>query len=134
VADVLKDCCSVLGAAHCLSRAVAALETEVPALCAAAASASASSGSGSGGGGGGGGGSAGGGGGGEASWTMAEACLFAARSVSSGVSPHEGEVVPRLMALVARLPPSSPHLRYTANLVVGRYRCVSVCESVFLGV
>ncbi|KAG5187740.1 armadillo-type protein [Tribonema minus] len=95
VADVLRDCCQVLGAVHCLGRAVAALEGELAALRAAP--------------------------GGAEAWHMAEACLFAARSVAQGVPSHDEDAVPRLLAALPRLPPSSPHLRYTANLVVGRY-------------
>lgn len=88
--DTLKDCCYVLGAEACLARSLEVIES-------ALAQASP-----------------------ELRWQDMEAPLFSMRSMGGQVDVATSEVVPRVFALVPRLPPH-PRLRYAGLLVMSRY-------------
>lgn len=88
--DTLKDCCYVLGAEACLARSLQMIETALA----------------------------------EESptlrWQDIEAPLFSMRSMGAQVDLREDEVIPRMFAIVPRLPPH-PRLRYAGLLVISRY-------------
>ncbi|CAN0178884.1 unnamed protein product, partial [Phaeothamnion confervicola] len=117
VGDLLNDCAGVLGAVDCLRLLVPELEREVASLAALAADPQQQQQQQQAGGGASGGGGSGGGGG----WQGVEAYLFGVRSLARGVPSDEGQAVPAVMTLLLQLPAQNAHVRYTANLVVGRY-------------
>lgn len=88
--DTLKDCCYVLGAEACIVRSLELID---------AALAQGSP---------------------ELRWQDIEAPLFSIRSMGAEVNVQTSEVVPRIFAIVPRLPPH-PRLRYAGLLVVSRY-------------
>lgn len=53
------------------------------------------------------------------SWRKVEACLFGIRSIGRGIPPDEGEVVPRVVAILPRLP-GHYYVRNSATLIVGK--------------
>ncbi|CAM9622957.1 unnamed protein product [Discosporangium mesarthrocarpum] len=98
VADVLNDICKVLGGVYCLGEILKQLERELAGLSQLPPDQQ-SSGS---------------------NWQRVEACLFAVRSVGTGIPSTEDQFLPRVFKLLPVLP-SNPHIRYTASLVVGKY-------------
>lgn len=88
--DTLKDCCYVLGAEVCLARSLHMIETALA----------------------------------EESptlrWQDIEAPLFSMRSMGAQVDLRENDVIPRIFAIIPRLPPH-PRLRYAGLLVLSRY-------------
>lgn len=54
------------------------------------------------------------------SWQEIEAPLFSMRSMGATVDPSENVAVPKVMALIPRLP-AHPRVRYAALLIVSRY-------------
>lgn len=97
VSDVLNDCSRVLGGVTILGLVLQQLEQELASFMSQSQDTQATS------------------------WHMVEACLFGVRSVARGVPHDENNVMPHVMAMLLRLPPTNFHIRYTANLVVGRY-------------
>ncbi|WFC97613.1 Nuclear import receptor [Malassezia yamatoensis] len=88
--DTLKDCCYVLGAETCLARSLQMIES-------ALAEESPS-----------------------LRWQDIEAPLFSMRSMGAQVDLREDQVIPRIFAIIPRLPPH-PRLRYAGLLVLSRY-------------
>ena len=88
--DTLKDCCYVLGAEACLARSLQMIETALAEESPALR------------------------------WQDIEAPLFSLRSRGAQVDLREDEVIPRIFAIVPRLPPH-PRLRYAGLLVLSRY-------------
>lgn len=94
IGDTLKDCCYVLGADVCLTRAYEMV---------ASALARGNSGNGA-----------------TVSWQEIEAPLFSMRSMGGEVDVRDDEIIPRIMDILPQLP-SHPRIRYAAMLVIGRY-------------
>ncbi|CAM9594406.1 unnamed protein product [Chrysoparadoxa australica] len=103
VSDVLNDCCRVLGGASCAWPLTSHLSTDL--LCNTELSPLSWHNQTS-----------------ENSWQMVEACLFGIRSIAKSIPADENVVMHNIMTLLRQLPPTcNSHIRYTANLIVGRY-------------
>lgn len=88
--DTLKDCCYVLGAEACIERSLQLIEAAIVQESP------------------------------QLRWQDIEAPLFSMRSMGGQVDLRESDVIPRVFAIVPRLPPH-PRLRYAGLLVVSRY-------------
>jgi transportin-3 len=97
VADVLNDCCRVLGGPHCLMRLTSSLEMEVQNLLLLAPDAQVSR------------------------WHGAEACLYGIKSIAKAIPSEEGSSVRRVMNVIMHLPKGLLQLRVTASGLVGAY-------------
>lgn len=90
--DVLKDCCLVLGVRQALEQPCCVLEGQIQDVLS----------------------------GKSVAWQDVEAPLFSFRTMGSMVDDGESQVMPRIMALLTKLP-DHPKIRYAATLVIGRY-------------
>lgn len=90
--DVLKDCCSVVGASQALGSAFTKVVTGLEAQA----------------------------NGQQVPWQVIEAPLFSMRAMAREVDPYEDEILPQIMKLLVRLP-EHEKIRYAATLVLGRY-------------
>lgn len=90
--DVLKDCCSVVGASRALgtafSKVCAGLEAQAN--------------------------------GQQVPWQVIEAPLFSMRAMAREVDSYEDEILPQIMKVLVQLP-EHEKIRYAATLVLGRY-------------
>lgn len=97
--DVLKDCCEVVGATECLSKAFSRIQqwlqtysingTRTPT-------------------------------GDVANWQELEAPLFSMRAMGRMIPPDENQVLPQIMQVLIQLP-EHEKVRFAATLVLGRY-------------
>ena len=92
VSDLLKDCCTILGASVVLKQVAGLWDREVSVFFS-------TNGTGSDG---------------VGTWQGVEACLYAIRSISKRVPSDESQVVPTVMDLIPRLPPR-PEMWYVAS-------------------
>lgn len=90
--DVLKDCCSVVGASRALNKAFTKIVTQLELQAR----------------------------GQIVPWQTIEAPLFSMRAMARQVDTSESEMLPRIMKLLVQLP-EHEKIRYAATLVLGRY-------------
>lgn len=92
MAEVLKDCCKVVGSSKALSVPYEIIYNSLEAISR----------------------------GEVVPWQYIEAPLFAVRSMGRMISSNENEIMPMLMKIVEKLP-ENDMVRYTATLFLGRY-------------
>jgi len=90
--DVLKDCCSVIGASRALGSALTKVIEKLNALNNGA----------------------------QVPWQQIEAPLFSMRAMAREVDIYEDEILPQFMKILEKLP-EHEKIRYATTLVLGRY-------------
>lgn len=90
--DVLKYCCSVVGASRALGSAFTKVCTALDAQAKGL----------------------------QVPWQVIEAPLFSMRAMAREVDPYEDDILPQIMKLLVSLP-EHEKIRYAATLVLGRY-------------